>query len=205
MKTRVRDLKADALDVHPLEWPEGGENYYEYYSGLVCDCGTVIIMDETCMGCGAKHSRPHAPLRESFYALPNFPFGTIGDELAMLGEEDLARKVSKIVKEAATILVRESDGVCLVHLLTQDEWGLAITCKSTDAWWAIADGYVLLGYLPPLRVVEELFRLPEASNDKARRVLPAARASARVTIQRARHALEQLKLLRRHLQRPHPP
>lgn len=193
MSRRVRDLKTAAVDTHPIEWPEGGQDYYEYYNGLVCGCGTVIIMEETCPECGAKRSRPHAPLRERFYPLPGFPFGASDDEFGIVDEQEVPNQVSKIVKEAARILVRESDGVCLVRLVVADEWGLAPTPKSSEPRWAIADGYVLLGYLPPLRVVEELLPLPEATDQRARRVLPAARASARATIQRARQALELLR------------
>lgn len=76
--------------------------------------------------------------------------------------------------------------LCLVHLLENDTWAIALSREHVSAW-AIAAAYVRLGYIPPLSVMEHLEERSDLVPIETRRVVQVIREEVTARQERLSH------------------
>jgi hypothetical protein len=125
-----------------------------------------------------------APLMNYIYPLPNYAGDETADQLK---------------------LDREAGAVCLVRLLggddAADEVCLALTGGGMDLSLDICEGYIMLGYLPPLHFAD-LPEFGDRSSRKEDRVVAAMIESAHVARRQADYTVKKLNERRRRRANP---
>ncbi len=172
----IKDLHSDAISVTPrhVDWSEGGESMYEFWEAITCDeCGRPTLNGEECEHCKHDNGYGEGPMMNYYYALPN-----------------LAHEPA----DAALLIAHLP--LCIVHLENdtdeQGGYGLALTGGGMDLSWEICEGYVRLGYLPPIHFAG-LPHMAQRTLTAHRLVLAAMRKSLTITKVRAMYSLQDLR------------
>lgn len=184
----IKELHTDAIEVLPrdYDWSEGYTERWDYDQAERCEeCRVPLVTsgeahhheidDESdCDG----YVCAEGPMMNYFYELPRF---------AQDWEPGEAAK--RIVDLP----------LCIVHLIDEEIYGLALTGGGMDLSWEICEAHMLLGYLPPLHFCD----LPEMAglklNARTRWILAGCGRSASVAVFRAGMTRDKLRRLRQRI------
>jgi len=181
-RTPVRDLWASYIDAISQErdWSEGYPEEWEYLEAARCEeCGKIV--------CNVLGEQEHRELDDETDCL-----GYVNAEGPMMNYAYPIRLNRVGTEEAQTALIDLP--LCIVQ--TEDAEYMALTGGGMDLSWEICEGYMRLGYLPPVH----FSRLPELAgkglNNRTKWVLAGMRASLLIQKERATRELAQLSRLR---------
>lgn len=142
---KLEDLSHAAIEVKPVsvDWQAGdfdGNTPWESYEGTRCEkCGKIVALscgegslahNEYDVDCEGYLPLAEGPMMSFAYPLPNFP----GD----------AREAAEKLADLPLAVVEFTSGP--LEGLT----ALALTGGGMDLSWEICEGYIRLGYLPPI-------------------------------------------------------
>ena len=181
----VRALHTDAVDIKPrdFDWSEGYPQRWEYYQAERCEacneplvvCGEAyhyqIDEDTGCEG----YVCAEGPMMNYFYELPCFD-----------------RRRGPV--EAAKMIVDLP--LCIVCLVDEDEYGLALTGGGMNLSWEICEAYIVLGYLPPLHFCDLPVMAGLKLDTRTRWILAGCSRSADMTARRAKSIKAQVRRIR---------
>lgn len=163
---KVADMYSDALYVQSIDidWRERmgvdmeGFESYECETCDKCEARVLVSFGGDCShsdhdgtDCDGWIGSCEGPMMSYYYPIPGYR-----------GDRDDARMLEGL----PLALVRFSDG----------EWALALTGGGMDLSWEICEGFMRLGYLPPLRFCTDL---PDFAGDTYKRRAYVLKGAAR--------------------------
>jgi hypothetical protein len=115
------------------------------------------------------------PMMNYLYPLPDFE-----------DRKSNAKQLKKIIGETSLTLIKRFDN---------EEYYLALTGGGMNMSWAICDGYIKLGYLPPLEYCDSLpeFAGEDYKSIRNQNVLFACQRTATIVKERGEYALKSLQ------------
>jgi hypothetical protein len=172
----VASLMSDAIRVGSVSAPWEDLRGWTAYGGEQCQtCGAVVVLTtgqggEAHKHCAATACDGYVPMFEGpamsyAYELPGF----------QLDPYDAATAIAHL----PLCLIEWDDTDDRGHATGRDGWALALTGGGMDLSWEIAEAFMCLGYLPPLKYAG---RLPDYGRGRGaqRYVLQGARKAIQV-------------------------
>lgn len=175
----VTELDADALDLSPViveSWAGLFTGDTEFYKVVPCGgCGRTTDPQGTCQFAECEmfeDPQTEGPMMNYYYPLPE-----------LVDEEAAAEALAGLP-------------LCVVSFERGTRHGLALTGGGMDLSWEICEGFVRLGYLPPLHFV----RLPRMAGKRPTpgvwKVMEACERVVLVGLERLRNDERELALVR---------
>lgn len=180
----IKEMNASCVNVTTVnrDWTVGYTEEWDCHQASQCEkCGAVLVGTN-----GEKHSdldgesdcdgyvpQNDGPMMSYYYPLPEWGrYGLPADETARL---------------------LEGSNLCLVQLLNDDEWGLALTGGGMDFSWEICEAFMRLGLLPPFHFCDLPQMADRGRSKRDRWIIAGCRASAQVVKRRAGATLRRIR------------
>ncbi len=181
--TPLKDLSCDAIYEKSVEadWTKGYGETWQYVESQRCDkCGEAVQVS----GAGDMHSTIDStvecdgyvgdcegPMMNYYYPLP--------DTVDQVNASDLLVDLP----------------LCLICFDENDRQALALTGGGMNLAWEICEGYMRLGFLPPIHFADLPAMAGRGQSKRDRWVLAGCRCSFQVAILQAKNGLRSLRAI----------
>ena len=179
--TPVKDLYYGMTDVKPVnyDWISGYPEKWDYFAASRCEeCGDIVVgrggekhcdLEDKCE-CTGYVPLNEGPMMSYYYSLPGFDMSC----------DDAA----KLLVDLPLVVVEFQDS---------GDKALALSGGGMDLSWEICEGFMLLGYLPPIHFSDLPEMADRGQSAKDRWIIAGCRRSLQVAKHRAGLSLRRLR------------